>query len=915
MMMFENLKRSRPLGRTKRKSTVKLFFVIRFDSYGAYVEVCDAKLQPIEVDPELYTQHERKLLILLEQLQREQLFMIQWDRDASYIYLRDQASVLELLMQVSNVVDAELKPLCFDDKISDFIMRLKEEDGMVTPKSSAGKEAQWLSPSFFLSGSRIVHIESIGEGFGEIGEFETPLPLSFLERYLSLLFSFFDNVTLRYEDYAVADADELAVEDALCIDHVDEEGVLYLKALHYVENVDIDFLNSYDLNAVAFVNAVEKQITLHPLRLQEEQPLFSTLTRSLNRHRKSAGGAFFVDDETFVIEPELASAFLTQELPTLLSKYRLIGSAKLAEYKIKTVTPKLRLTKIASGIDFLQSSATLDIDGESFGLYDAIATFNKKGYIELSSGENVIMQKEYFQKLERLIKKDKKEAKISFFDLPQIEELIEHKGASEVFKRSRALYEGFNALETSKKSVPKLEAKLRPYQAYGYRWLYYLYENGMGGCLADDMGLGKTLQTIALLSKILPKATKPVLIVLPKSLLYNWQKELQKFSPDIDFILHYGAQRDFESAMKMPLVLTTYAMLRNDIESFRKVRFDTVVLDESQAIKNYNSQTTKAILLLQAEHRFALSGTPVENSLSELFVLFKFLNPAMFYSAQDFNRHYLTPIQKEGNKEAMEALRRKIYPFILRRTKSEVAKDLPEKIEQVLYVEMGEEQTKFYEARRAFYEEAIAAQVGQHGIEKSQFFILQALGELRQIASNPEGKSDGMIFSSKREAMMESVYEAVSNKHKVLIFTNFLNALEQIATDLEKLEVGYVTMSGATSNRQALVDTFQNDPECKVFAMTLKVGGVGLNLTAADVVYIHDPWWNKAAENQAIDRTHRIGQRSRVTAYKLISKNSIEEKILQLQEQKSEIFENLIGGDAASVKSLREDDIAFLLGN
>ncbi len=913
--MFENLKRTQTLQHSKRKSAQKIFFVIRFDHYGAYVEVCDAKLQALEVDPELYTQHERKLLVLLEQLQREQLFMIQWESDSSHVYLRDHTSLIELLMQVKSVVDETGKLLHFEKEMTPFKIALNETGGTVTPESSAGKEARWLSSSFVLLNDRVMHLESIGEHFDKIGQFETIFPLSFLEHYLSLLFTFFDNVTLRFDDYAIVQMDTLVVEDALFIDHVDEEGVLYLKALKYVENVDIDFVNSYDLDSVAFVSSGEKQINVHTLRMQEEQGLASTLTRLLNRHKKSSGGEFFIDEETFVIEPQLASVFLTQELPTLLSKYRLIGSAKLKEYKIKTVTPKLSLTRIASGIDFLQSSATLDIDGESFGLYDAIAMFNKKGYIELSSGENVIVQKEYFKKLERLIKKDKKETKISFFDLPQIEALIENRGENDVFKSSRALYEGFNALEKSKKRLPKLDAKMRSYQEYGYRWLQYLYDNKMGGCLADDMGLGKTLQSIALLAKIIPKATKPILIVLPKSLLYNWQKELQKFSPEIAFTLFYGVERHFEDAMKFPLILTSYAMVRNDIEQFQKVKFDTVILDESQAIKNYNAQTTKAVLLLQAEHRFALSGTPIENSLSELFVLFKFLNPAMFYSAQDFNKHYLTPIQKEGNKDAMEELRRKIYPFILRRTKSEVAKDLPEKIEQVLYVEMGEEQAKFYEARRAFYEEAIAAQVGQHGIEKSQFFILQALSELRQIASNPEAKSEEMILSSKREAMMESVYEAVSNNHKVLIFTNFLNALEQISGDLEKLGIGFVTMSGATSNRQVLVDKFQNDPECKVFAMTLKVGGVGLNLTAADVVYIHDPWWNKAAENQAIDRTHRIGQKNRVMAYKLISKNSIEEKILQLQEQKSEIFENLIGGDSASVKSLQEDDIAFLLGN
>ncbi len=912
--MFEDLKRTQLTTTHKRKSATKVLFVLFFDDYGAYVEVCDQKLFPVEVDPELYTHHERRLLMTLEELKLSQLFKIQWESDSSRLYLRDHESLLEQLALVDDVVDENGSPLLFEQGTQTLNIVLHEVEGVMTPVFSVGAGSRWLTQGTVLKGNTIVTVVAIGEYFDKITQFQNTFPVTFLEQYLSLLFTFFEAFTLTYAQYEIVEREGIMMEDALVIDDVDAEGVLYLKVLKFIENVDIDFLNSYDLETIVFVNAIERQIMVHPLERDEHDALSPTLSRLLNRHKKTSGGGFFIDEQHFVVEPLLATAFLKQEMPTLLSKYRLIGSAKLKEYKIKTLTPKLSLTKLSSGIDFLQSSATLDIDGETFGLYDAISMFKKKGYIELSSGENVIVQKEYFQKLERLIKKDKKETKISFFDLPQIEALIENHGESELFKSSKAIYEGFNTLGDLKKRVPKLNAKMREYQEYGFHWLKYLYDNKMGGCLADDMGLGKTLQSIALLSAILPKAKNPVLVVLPKSLIYNWQKELEKFSPEIDFSLYYGGERDFVEALKAPLVLTSYAMVRNDIEKFREITFDTVILDESQAIKNYNAQTTKAVLLLKAEHRFALSGTPIENSLSELFVLFKFLNPSMFYSAQDFNRYYLTPIQKEGNKEAMEELRRKIYPFILRRLKSEVAKDLPEKIEQVLYVEMGEEQAKLYESRRAYYDEAIKTQVHQEGIEKSQFFILQALSELRQIATNPEAKSEEMIAASKREVMMDSLLEAVSNDHKVLIFTNFLNALEQIKSELEKLDIGHVSMSGATSNRQILVDKFQNDPSCKVFAMTLKVGGVGLNLTAADVVYIYDPWWNKTAEDQAIDRTHRIGQKNRVSAYKLISKNSIEEKILQLQEQKSAIFEKLIGSDSASVKSLGEDDIAFLLG-
>jgi SNF2 family DNA or RNA helicase len=392
------------------------------------------------------------------------------------------------------------------------------------------------------------------------------------------------------------------------------------------------------------------------------------------------------------------------------------------------------------------------------------------------------------------------------------------------------------------------------------------------------MGLGKTLQAIAMLATVYPQQEKSSLIIMPRTLLFNWANEIEKFRPDLTYYLYHGPTRNIEEAQKHQLILTTYATARNDIETFKDEEFYYIILDESQNIKNLDSQISKAAMILKAEHRLALSGTPVENNLGELYALFRFLNPAMFGSGEDFNAQYALPIQRDGDKESLHELKKKIYPFILRRLKQDVLQDLPDKIEQTLFVEMSTEQQTCYEQRRQFYYKTVKEQIKEAGINRSQFFILQALTELRQIASIPESKSDNLIVSPKREVLQEQILDVIAGGHKVLIFANYLHALECVSEDLDQAGIEYLMMTGATRDRETLVQKFQNDDQYKVFLMTLKTGGIGLNLTAADYVFFFDPWWNRSAENQAIDRTHRIGQDKTVFSYKLITKGTIEEK-------------------------------------
>lgn len=911
--MFDNLKKESFPTLGKRKTAPRVYFVLRHDKNGSFIHVCDKELEPLEVNPKLYSNSVSKALDFIQNIIKNQLFSISWEKNSSVVYLHEYPQLLILLQDVDHLVDEKGVSVHFTKGVRKTILHLEVHQNKIHPTFNFSNGGIWLNDTMILMGDEIVSVEAVGKHFTKIEQFTVAFDREDLEQYLCLVFSFFTNIDVNYQNFTVMMGDELICKEALMIQEVDKESNLYLKTLDYIDNVDTAFLNSYDLNHVVFINDVEGTVNIHPFIKENASTFHSKIITLLNGYKKECNESYFIQNDTFIIEPTLASLFLKESLGEIIASHPVIGTPKLKAYKIQTVQPKLKLSSASWGVDFLSASATLEILNQVFTLHEALNMYKKEGYIQLSGGENVVVQKEYFDTLERLIKKEQDNSKISFFDMPEVATLIDDKANTVLFKKSEKLYDGFNMIGRKAPSL-EINATLRTYQSYGVNWLLYLYNNDMGGCLADDMGLGKTLQTIGLLSEIVPKATKPVLVVMPKSLLYNWQKELEKFAPNLPFSLYYGAKRNYEQSMKSPLVLTSYAIVRNDIALFETSHFDTVILDESQVIKNASSHITKAILLLKADHRFALSGTPIENALSELFVLFKFLNPAMFYSASDFNKHYVVPIQKQGNKQALESLRKKIYPFILRRLKMDVAKDLPPKTEQVLYVEMNEQQATFYEQRRAYYEKEIANQVKIQGVEKSQFFVLQALSELRQIASNPEVKTDGTIHSSKMQRMIQSLQESVANNHKVLIFTNYLDVLDQISDTLKHLGISHLTMSGSTSNRQVLVDDFQNDETIKVFAMTLKVGGVGLTLTKADVVYIFDPWWNKTAENQAIDRTHRIGQTNPVTAYKLIAKDSIEEKILELQEKKSDLFDALIGTDSASTKALSADDIAFLLG-
>lgn len=489
----------------------------------------------------------------------------------------------------------------------------------------------------------------------------------------------------------------------------------------------------------------------------------------------------------------------------------------------------------------------------------------------------------------------------------------------EIEERKRKMLE-YDTLKKTPISA-EIKASLRPYQLSGFHWLQTLDEFGWGGCLADDMGLGKTLQTISFIQYVkekYPGSTQ--LVVCPTSLIFNWESELQKFCPSLKFHIHYGSNRELNKThfTEFDVVLTTYGVVRNDVEELSGFLWQYVILDESQAIKNPDARVTRAIKELRAVNRVIISGTPVQNNTSDLFAQFNFLNPGLLGNREYFNREFAVPIDKLGSAEKTRQLKKLIYPFTLRRTKEQVAKDLPDKTVSVLWCTMDAEQRRLYNHYRDGYKKRLLTKIDEEGIAKSGMDVLEALLRLRQICDHPalvEKSEDAEFGSVKIEELIREVQENAGN-HKLLIFSQFTQMLQLIRDEFEKVGITYCYLDGKTSlpNRKEQVTKFQEDEGVKAFLISLKAGGVGLNLTVADYVYLVDPWWNPAAEQQAIDRAHRIGQKRKVFAYKMICKDTVEEKILKLQEKKQMLADDLIQEESGFVKNLTREDVEFLFG-
>jgi len=578
---------------------------------------------------------------------------------------------------------------------------------------------------------------------------------------------------------------------------------------------------------------------------------------------------------------------------------------------------------VTSGIDWFELSAAIDFGGvtaELPALLEAIAKGSRS--VELPDGSIGILPDTFAQELApmaALAQKHDGKLRYGRIQMALLDALLAGQPRSNVDEAFDRLREQLAAGERpeAEPEPPGFQGTLRHYQREGLGWLVFLESLGLGGCLADDMGLGKTIQVLALLARRQSDVRaagiphRPTLVVVPRSLVFNWMDEARRFAPGLRVANHTGTTRADETGTlaDWDIVITTYGTLRRDIIAHRETEFDYVILDEAQSIKNAASQAAKACRLLRARHRLALTGTPVENHIGELWSIFEFLNPGQLGSAARL-RKFLA-----DGRGSSDIVARAVRPYLLRRTKSQVLSDLPEKTEQTLFVELGETQRKAYDELREHFRAELAGRIGRMGIGRSRIAVLEALLRLRQTACHQGLVDHSRVDEScaKLDTLLEQLDEVLDEGHKVLVFSQFTSFLAILRRRLDEKKTVYEYLDGRTTDRQARVVRFQEDPDCRLFLVSLKAGGQGLNLTAADYIYILDPWWNPAVEAQAVDRAHRIGQTRRVFAYRLIARDTVEEKILALQDRKRELAESIVAADESMIASLTPEDVELLL--
>ncbi len=581
--------------------------------------------------------------------------------------------------------------------------------------------------------------------------------------------------------------------------------------------------------------------------------------------------------------------------------------------------------RVASGVDWFELEGEASYGEENVSLPLLLAAIKKReSFIRLDDGSLGVIPEEWISRMSPLlsvgsnqdgsIRFNSNQAMLLDAMLATREEISFDDSFASVRKRFRSVEQ----LEPA--NAPKgFQGTLRLYQQLGLSWFNFLREIGCGGCLADDMGLGKTIQVLALLESLRSSRKKrggaASLVVMPRSLIFNWKEEASRFAPKLRLLDHSSTERQRAgvSFEKYDVVLTTYGTVRRDIEHLVETEFEYVILDEAQAIKNPASLSAKAVRLLRARHRLALSGTPIENHLGELWSLFEFLNPGMFGSSKAFSTRGLAAAA--AGSETRVALAKALRPFILRRTKEQVAPELPAKLEQTLYCELGADERKQYDELRKYYRASLLSKIEESGMQKSKMHVLEALLRLRQAACHPGLINRHQISNSsaKLDNLFAELDTVLEGGHKALVFSQFTSLLSIVRQSLDARKIRYAYLDGSSKDRQEQVRDFQSDSGPEIFLISLKAGGLGLNLTAADYVFLLDPWWNPAVEAQAVDRAHRLGQNKPVFAFRLVTRDTVEEKILELQKSKRDLADSIINADNSLLRDLKLDDLEQLL--
>jgi non-specific serine/threonine protein kinase len=654
---------------------------------------------------------------------------------------------------------------------------------------------------------------------------------------------------------------------------------------------------------------------------EREQYFYQLLTDPIYRLKRSDSSQPF---GTFELRARSHPFdFLMYSIPELAKAgFEIYGEESLKAGRINRATPTLRV-HITSGIDWFDLKTVVEFGDQQISLHD-LRKAMKRGerYVKLADGSIGQVPEEWLNKYRHLwdlAQATDEGFRLNDVHLPLIDSLLDADATiqtpPDLVKRRQRLRD-FERIEPQ--PLPDgFVGELRPYQKHGFDWLHFLRDYKFGGILADDMGLGKTVQVLAYLlsQRELAGARNAALLVVPKSLIANWQREAQRFTPALRFLEYMGNFRSKDTSLfnEYDVVLTTYGTMLRDVEILHKYKFSHIILDESQAIKNPLSKSARAARLLNGEHRIVMTGTPVENNTFELWSQFAFLNPGLLGNMEYFKREFAIPIESGGDETAAALLRKLIHPFILRRTKEQVAPELPPRSERVVYTDMAPAQKRVYTQTRDRYRAELLGLIESEGMNDARFKVLEGLLRLRQIAIHP-GLVDRQYKGEapKFELLLETLETLQAENHKALIFSQFVETLKLVRKELEDRQLRYVYLDGQTPNRQSRVDLFQNDPTYRFFLISLKAGGVGLNLTAADYVIHLDPWWNPAVEIQASDRAHRIGQDKPVFVYKIITRDTVEEKILQLQEKKRALVKSIIATEASFFKSLTKDDVKAL---
>lgn len=602
--------------------------------------------------------------------------------------------------------------------------------------------------------------------------------------------------------------------------------------------------------------------------------------------------------------------------------WEILGFDKIKKWKFSPQRANVQVS-IKSGINWFDTEIKILFGNQELNLKELQkAVRNRSRFVTLGNGQQGILPQEWLDKFERYFRYGElvhdviRTSKLHF---SLVEQLYDNETIDSTLKSELStLKEKFAQFSQPKKTkIPqKLQAQLRPYQEVGFNWLCALDELQVGGCLADDMGLGKTIQIISFFLHLKQQNRKGHLVVVPTSLIFNWQNEMQKFAPSLKLHTHYGPNRQKDKSLfeDADVILTTYGMVNSDIQFLMNFEFEYIVLDESQAIKNPSSQRFKSVRLLAGKNHLVMTGTPVENNTMDLYAQMTFANPGLLGTWKQFKDIYATPIDQFNDIQRAEELQKRVQPFILRRTKKQVATDLPEKTEMMVYCEMGDEQMKVYEAYRQEMVEFLNASTESRK-NLDMMHMLAGMTKIRQICNSPALLADEENYgmeSAKINVLLEEL-QSIQQEHKVVVFSQFVGMLELIEKELKQINLGYVKLTGQTRNRKEVVEKFQQDESVRVFLISLKAGGTGLNLTEADYVFLVDPWWNPAVENQAIDRVYRIGQTQKVIAVRLITPGTIEEKMLELQKRKRELAGELIQTDDEAVSKLTLEDFAFLL--